>query len=336
MAMTRRLDMEKFIAASGWSDADIVALAPDASARNYFRLVRGNETRIIMDAAPPYEETDFFAAKAEIFRNCGWAVPQIFARDAMHGFLLLEDFGADSFAAQITAGANAQEYYFLAVDALIHLHRQPSSLVTALPVFSPARYTYLVSWLIEWYVPLVQPQPLSRVIREEFFDLWDRHFALLQRVPQHACHMDYQCHNFMDRPGQTGLARCGILDFQDAVVGPIMLDLVMLLENARADVPPAIVEACMARYLAAFPKIDRADFAAAYALASAHNAARILGLFARLKIRDHKSQYLQYLPRNLRYFEQSLQHPALTALRAWFDRYVPAEKRLAIAELRAA
>jgi aminoglycoside/choline kinase family phosphotransferase len=334
--MTRDVKRQEFIAAHGWADATCVPLRQDASARRYYRLSAAKGTRIVMDAAPPFEETSAFAAKQKIFATYGWAVPEISAADFGNGFLLLEDFGDHSFADRLAHGGDAAEFYFMAIDNLIHLHRQSATAARGLPQLGVARLTYLVSWLIEWYVPLVQPETLSRVIREEFFDIWTAQYAVLERVPQHACHLDYQFHNLMDRAGKTGLARVGILDFQDAAFGPVVADLVLLLENARAEVPPAIVTACIERYLAAFPQINRADFDAAFATASAHNAARILGLFARLKIRDGKGQYLQHLPRNLRYFENSLRHPSLSAIRQWFDTYVPPEKRLAIAELRAA
>jgi N-acetylmuramate 1-kinase len=335
--MTRSAALKNFLATHHLHPAEIMPLREDASARRYYRLALADgQTRIIMDAAPPFEETKIFAAKSKILASCGWSVPEIFAADSANGFLLLEDFGDHSFADRLAQGGDAAELYFLAVDNLIHLHRQPLNLVSSLPEWGTPRLTYLVSWLIEWYVPLVQPQTLSRVIREEFIDLWAAQYAVLHRVPRHACHLDYQFHNFMHRPGKSGLARMGILDFQEAAIGPVVADLVMLLENARAEVPPAIVTACIERYLAAFPHIDRADFDAAFATASAHNAARILGLFARLKIRDGKGQYLEHIPRNLRYFEKSLQHPALAAIRDWFDAYVPASKRLAIPGLRAA
>ncbi len=334
--MTREQQIEEFLRQSGWAAAARERLREDASARRYFRLRQNGQSAILMDAAPPYEETGVFTAKAEIFRSYGWHVPKILSSDPVAGFLLLEDFGDESFAASLAHGGNAESLYHDAVAALIHLHAQNNLRAGELPKLDDGRLVYWATWLIEWYVPMIQPQTLSRTIRERFIELWVDAFDVMRAVPHHALHLDFQFHNFMLLAGKNGFARCGILDFQDACFGPITGDLVMLLQNAREDVDQKIVVSCLAKYHNAFPKIPRADFDASYAAFSAHNAMRILGLFARLKIRDGKEQYLQHIPRNLKYLEQSLLHPALAQIREWFDTHVPREKRLLLPGLKVA
>ncbi len=333
-----QIDLQKaqgFLSASGWKDTSIDPLNQDASARKYYRLSQGGKTAILMHAPPPFEETGAFAEKAEIFRHYGWSVPAIHARDAKQGLLLLEDFGNTSFADAIAKGQSAAELYNTATKTLIHLHKQSDKMARKLPPLDDARLTYLTSWLIEWYIPFIQPQALSRVIREKFIDLWVDAFKIMRAAPLHAAHLDYQFHNLMrlDRPG---IAACGVLDFQDACFAPVTCDLVLLLQNARENVDPAIVDASLKDYLAAFPEIDPKAFYASYAVAAAQNAARILGLFARLKIRDGKAQYLKHIPRNLKYLEQSLEHPALAPIRDWFDEHAPKHLRLNIPGLQAA
>ncbi len=328
--------MQKFLHDSGWNTAEIRTMQEDASARKYYRLQKTNQTAILMDAAPPFEEVGEFARKAEIFSSYGLSIPQIYARNDANGFLLLEDFGSTSFAQAMRGGENSGELYRDAVAALVHTHLQSSAAAKKLPTLDDGRLVYLVSWMIEWYVPLVQPQTLSRTIRERFIELWVDAFKIMRAVPQHAIHLDYQFHNLMLLPGKTSFARCGILDFQDACYGPVTADLVMLLQDAREDVPVNVVRTGIEQYLHSFPQINRDDFMASYAVFAAHNAARILGLFARLKIRDGKGQYLRHMPRNLKYFMDNLDHPALAPIREWFDTHVPNHLRLNIPGLQAA
>ncbi len=335
MTQANMQKIQEFLSSSDWSGAKITPLNEDASARKYYRLSQSGKTAILMHAPPPYEETSTFAEKAEIFRHYGWSVPEIYTRDDKQGLLLLEDFGDTSFADAITKGQNPSELYKTATRTLIHLHKQSDKVARKLPPLDDARLTYLTSWLIEWYIPFIQPQALSRVIREKFIDLWVDAFKIMRTAPLHAAHLDYQFHNLM-RLDQPGIAACGVLDFQDACFAPVTCDLVLLLQNAREDVDPAIVDASLKDYLAAFPEIDPKAFHASYAVAAAQNAARILGLFARLKIRDGKGQYLKHIPRNLKYLEQSLEHPALAPMRDWFDSHAPKHLRLNIPGLQAA
>ena len=110
---------------------------------------------------------------------------------------------------------------------------------------------------------------------------------------------------------------------QDAVVGPASYDLVSLLEDARRDIAPALVQAMYRRYEDALPVADRAAFAASYAVMGAQRSAKIVGIFTRLCVRDGKRNYLAHLPRVWRRLERDLDQPALGPVKAWFDRHVP-------------
>lgn len=337
MKNSRADQMQQFLSKTDWKNGTVEALREDASSRRYFRVTQNGRPSVLMDAAPPFEEVASFAEKGEVFRGYGLSVPKIYARDDANGFLLLEDFGNTSFADAARHGAPRPELYQKSVGALIHLHQQPNAAAQKyLPQLDDGRLVYLVTWLIEWYIPFIQPQTLSRTIRERFIELWMDAFKIMRSVPMHAVHLDYQFHNLMALPDRAGIQSCGILDFQDAAFGPVTADLVMLLQDAREDVDPATVQSSLNSYLAAFPAIDKDAFHASYAIFAAHNAARILGLFARLKIRDGKGQYLKHIPRNLAYLEQSLQHPALAPIQEWFDTHVPRHLRLNIPGLAAA
>ena len=124
------------------------------------------------------------------------------------------------------------------------------------------------------------------------------------------------------------MARVGILDFQDALIGPAAYDVASLLQDARVDVPEAMEMALLGRYvrtrLSKNENFDTGAFTLVYAALAAQRATKILGIFARLDRRDGKSQYLHHMPRLWNYLQRSLAHPALVALKAWYDENVPA------------
>ena len=138
---------------------------------------------------------------------------------------------------------------------------------------------------------------------------------------------DFHSPNLIWLGEREGIARVGIIDFQDAVLGPAAYDVVSLLQDARIDVPEAIELALFSRYVkarrAADTTFDAADFAALYAILSAQRNTRLLGTFARLNRRDGKPQYLKHQPRIWAYLNRSLAHPALASLRAWYAANVP-------------
>ncbi|MHB8287256.1 MAG: phosphotransferase, partial [Caulobacteraceae bacterium] len=140
-------------------------------------------------------------------------------------------------------------------------------------------------------------------------------------------HRDYHAENLLWLTQRSGPARVGLLDFQDAVRGHPAWDMLHLLQDARREVSPELEAAMLDRYLAARPHVDRDAFLSDYAAMATVNAARLLGLFARLAVRDGKPKYLAFLPRMWRLLERNLAHPDLAPLKAWFDRYAPAEVR---------
>ncbi len=139
---------------------------------------------------------------------------------------------------------------------------------------------------------------------------------------------DYHVDNLMLLPGRPGVAGCGLLDFQDAVLGPASYDLVSLLEDARRDVPAALRAAMTERYLAAFPGLDRAVFLRSGAILAAQRNCKILGIFTRLWRRDGKPAYLAHIARVWRLIEQEVRRePALTPIADWLDRHLPRRVR---------
>jgi N-acetylmuramate 1-kinase len=281
-----------------------------------------------MDAPPPQEDVGRYVFMARLLRRLGFSAPEVFAEDRGEGFLLLEDFGDDTYTRLLDRGFDEATLYELAVDTLVALqHAVRPSHVSELPPYDMARLLTEVSLLADWYRPAVSGGPLEAEARAEYLASWQAVLPLAEVFPPTLVLRDYHIDNLMllaDRPGVSG---CGLLDFQDAVCGQPSYDLVSLLEDARRDVPGSLQQAMTERYCAAFPRIDRLAFMRSAAILAAQRNCKILGLFTRLWKRDGKPQYLAHIPRVWRLLEQELEHPALAPVAQWLDRHLPPETR---------
>ncbi|MBT5416142.1 MAG: phosphotransferase, partial [Rhodospirillaceae bacterium] len=315
------------LAAAGWADAAREPLPADASFRRYIRLRRGSGTAMVMDAPPPREDVRPFLAVARHLLAMGFSAPRILAEDAAQGFLLLEDLGDATYTRELAAGADEAALYRLATDLLIALHRLPDATAAALPPYDDERLLAEAALLVDWYVPAVTGEALVDALRDEYLALWRTALAAARAVPETLVLRDYHVDNLMVLPDRTGVAACGLLDFQDAVIGPVAYDLVSLLEDARRDLAPNLAEAMIARYLAAFPALDPVALRASYAVLGAQRSAKILGIFTRLCRRDGKPHYLRHIPRVWRLLEEDLRHPALAGIEAWFAQHLPPSLR---------
>jgi len=326
--MTERARLiEHFLAAAGWATARRGLLAADASFRRYERLVRDGETAVLMDAPPPRENVAAFDRIARQLLDLGLSAPRPLAVDAAAGLMLLEDLGDRTFTRALAAGFDESRLYALAVDLLIALHRQWRPVAdAALPPYDDARLLDEAALLTDWALPVLRGAPIPPAVRESYLAAWRAVLPRAHAAPASLVLRDYHVDNLMLLDGRATIAACGLLDFQDAVVGPRSYDLVSLLEDARRDIDPAVVLAMLERYLAAFPELDRAAFLDSYAVLGAQRAAKIIGIFTRLDRRDGKPHYLRHIPRVWRLLRAGLEKPVLAPVKAWFDREAPAPR----------
>lgn len=299
-----------FLHHAGWAAADRRHLAGDASDRRYERLTLAGRSAVLMDA-PPGQADDpaAFVSIAHHLRSLGLSAPEILAQDLAHGFLLLEDFGDALFARVIAADEGLETPFYLAATQVLTC-LQAATPPAGLTDLSPADWAEAAAMALDWYRrPIVgdtgDRAGLVAALRDTLGTWADGPRVLILR--------DYHAENLLWLPDRQGLARVGLLDFQLAQMGQPAYDLVSLLQDARRDVTPQTVRAAQAAFIAESGRSET-DFAAAYAAFGAQRALRILGIFARLCLRDAKPGYLRLVPRVWAHLQQNLAHPALASL----------------------
>jgi N-acetylmuramate 1-kinase len=341
----------QFIAESGYSEASRARMRGDASIRSYERLALGDKHAILMnmprrpDGPPvrdgkPYsaiahlaDNVTPFVAMANGLRQRGFSAPAIHHADLDHGFLIIEDLGDEG----VVGGdppAPILERYETAVDLLLALHAQqlPDTLPVAphvehrLPHYDMNAFLIEAELLVDWFLPRLDAAiPDSE--RSSFRALWREMLQPAIDTPPTWVLRDFHSPNLLWLPQRSETARLGLLDFQDAVMGPAAYDLASLLQDARVDVSEQAELALLGRYVRGRgqldPDFDPARFIRLYVTLAAQRASKILGIFARLDMRDRKPQYLRHLPRVWGYLQRSLGHPALEALNAWYIAHVP-------------
>ncbi len=310
-----------FLAAAGWGDAQIVPLAGDASFRRYFRVERGADQAVLMDAPPPNEDPRPFIAVARWLVDHGLSAPRLLATDPAEGLVLLEDFGDVRMRELVDANpALETSVYGDAVALLVDLAAKPAM---ALKPYSMREYQRELAIFTDWYCPALD----LAVDAAAYVALWNEVLVpiIAAQLTPVTVLRDYHSENIMLLPGRDGIARLGLLDFQDALAGHPAYDLVSLLQDARRDVSPSL-EAAMRAHYAASANPD-ARFDDAYHILGVQRNLKILGIFTRLWKRDDKPRYLSFQPRMWAYIERSLGHPALSPVKAWLDDNIPPEKR---------
>ena len=349
--LQRAMATVRLLREAGWGDARRAFMLGDASTRAYERLTRpGGETAILMISPPradgppvrdgkPYsaiarlaEDIRSFIAIDNGLRAQGFSAPLIIAHDSDAGLAVIEDLGGETFNA---GSAPVAERYSEAVSALARLHRlnlpgevpiEPGA-NHAIPPYDLDALMIEAELLADWYVPHIARGRLSGAARAGFEQVWRMILREVTDAPATWTLRDFHSPNLIWLGHRTGLARVGLIDFQDCVLGHPAYDLVSLLQDARISVPDALELRLLGHYAhqrrLSDPGFDMAGFARAYAILGAQRATKILGIFARLDKRDRKPAYLAHLPRIERYLAKNLNHPALSELKLWYEEHLP-------------
>ena len=308
-----------FVAHHGWSAATQVPIAQDASKRNYHRLIDGQSRAILMDTPPEAaESTRSFEQIATYLRGIGLGAPQVYACDHDLGVMIVQDLGTLRFADEFRTHPELQpERYGAAIDALAHLAQ--SDPCADLPQMDANRYLTLLDRLFDFYCC----DPVSQDQKTDFLGQLSDHaqpvFTTIFCTTLRDCHAE----NLIWTPDAMGLARVGMIDFQDAVVSHPCYDVVSLLYDVRRDIDPALRDQMLNRYRLHLG-YDIDQFSQACAVLNLLRNLRILGGFARLAAQDGKYHYLDWTPRTWNFVLQALAHPQLTALRDVIKSTIPA------------
>ncbi|MEZ5691857.1 MAG: phosphotransferase [Rickettsiales bacterium] len=321
--MVRQKQIEEFLGNTEFAGADIVPLAGDASARRYARVMAGGTQAMVMDS--PVGSLENFAAFikiAEYLRQVGYSAPAIFARDTDKGFLLLEDFGDNSFTSIIanSVGDSESTMYESAIEVLACWHNSAMK-IDSVPLYDDELYLREVSLFPDWFLVKSLGKEKVAMLRNEYMGIWSDILGKFSLQKNTLVHRDYHADNLMWLERRSGTDKVGLLDFQDAVMGDAAYDVVSLLEDARRDVGANLAEDMVKLYLDK-TGIDADYFHNAYDVLGAQRNSKIIGIFTRLAVRDGKEHYLKMLPRVWKYLERDLRNPLLADLRVWLEQYV--------------
>lgn len=302
--MNRMGLIENFLSDTSWSDSKIEILAGDASPRKYYRVVNPDGKPAVVMDAPPQLGNDIgpFLEIAQHLVASGLRAPKIFKFDTNSGMILLEDLGDDLFFNLVEhAPEKESELYHAALDVLDHL--ADCTLPNDILPYGPKEMADAAGLAPIWYGPDQDAMAISNQVEKTLQQLdWDRPALVLR---------DYHAQNLLWLP-ETGLARVGLLDFQDAQAGHRLYDAVSLIFDARRDVSQTVVTELTDRLRSTYRLNDEFDFA--FHALSAQRNLRILGVFGRLCARDAKPGYIDLIPRVWRNLQNDLQHPGLSEL----------------------
>ncbi|TPJ19798.1 tRNA (adenosine(37)-N6)-threonylcarbamoyltransferase complex ATPase subunit type 1 TsaE [Mesorhizobium sp. B2-7-3] len=353
--MARSLAMRGFLGSTGWGQARRRHFIGDASARSYeIVTLAGEAPRVLMNSprlvlGPPVRDGKPYAVIAHTAQSvsafvaidrallaAGVAVPRIDAQDLDQGFLLLEHLGSEGFLDG--NGEPVAERYEAAAELLAMMHGKAwphrmeaaPGVVHDVPPFDRDAMLIEADLLIDWYVPAISGEPASEALRSGYHKIWNALLDRLQGSEYTLMLRDFHSPNIIWRGERSGLDRLGIVDVQDALIGPCAYDVASLAMDARVTMAPEIEKRTLDAYVAARHAaggFDEESFLEAYAIMAAQRNSKILGIFVRLEKRDGKPYYLRHLPRIRDYLRRALSHPTLADLRDFYSAHGLLEER---------
>jgi N-acetylmuramate 1-kinase len=344
--IARSLAIRTFLSEAGHAHARRRHLSGDASVRAYERIHTQDDepAKILMDAArhkpgPILRDGKYyqqlahiaedvipFVAISELLRKRGFAAPAIYARDLEQGLLLIEDLGSEGILD--AEGRPIAERYAEGARLLARLHAQPAEreiaiaegIVHHVPDFDRTAIKIETSLLIDWYLPWKRGAPASDAERDGYFAIWDQLIDVLGSAEKNLLLRDFHSPNILWRPDRTGLDRIGVIDFQDAMIGPTAYDLAALVQDARVTIDRLLADRLMEAYVSerkALGAFDEAAFLRDWHLMAAQRNCKLAGIWVRLMQRDGKPGYMKHMPRTFAYLQHALGHEVLTPLREW-------------------
>lgn len=346
--INRSLSIRRFLDVSGYGDARRRHLSGDASARAYETIsTHDRAPMILMDAArhkpgPILEDGKYYQQLAHIAENCipfvaidrdlrakGFSAPDIYESDLDAGILLIEDLGRDGVLDADGKPIAARYIESARVLAALHGHKVTpkiaigDGIVHTVPDFDRRAMKIETRLLLDWYLPWKRGEQASDAERQDYAAVWDGLIDLLSTSETNLLLRDFHSPNIIWREHETGLKRIGLIDFQDAMIGPTAYDVASLTQDARVTVEPALTAQMLEAYIAARQAngtFDKDTFMRDWHIMSAQRNCKLVGIWVRLMQRDGKPGYMKHMPRTFAYLETALTHPALAPLKDWCAR----------------
>ena len=263
-------------------------LAGDASNRKYFQYFSSKKNYVVMYDNDHKNLKDFIKVTKILKKFV--VVPSIIHDLSKQSILVLENFGPTKYAEIITK-KNRKKIYMLAVDTIFDIQKIRSS---DLSKYSLNMFIAESNLFFDWYLKNFKSNK-TNLLKKEFNSLFKSYLSCID-IPQVIVHRDFHIDNLFYLSKSNNI-RCGLIDYQDAVIGPCTYDLLSLTQDARIDVPKQLEYELINYFLEANLKIKREDFMLSYNLLAIQRHMKVLGIFSRLSLRDNKDQYLQHLPR---------------------------------------
>lgn len=341
---TRRI--RDLIGAAGFAGAQRLHVVGDVSAKAFERIVGEDGTTAILMNAPAREpgppvwngrtydavahralDVTPFLAIGSALADAGVHVPKVIASDAAEGLVLMEDLGSESIAD--AHGKPIAERYEAAIDLLAHIHgrRWPEEVAFEgqtyrVPAYDTEALLIEISLFADWHVPHARGSAFPPDERHDFLEAWRGVLETVDSTPTTWVMRDFHSPNILWQETGRGLARLGVIDIQDTLVGHPAYDVASLAQDARVDIGEALEARLVDRYRAARrdadPQLDDTAFASAYAILGAQRATKVLGAFTRLTFHDGRTGYGAHIPRMKTILARNLQHPVLSSLRVWY------------------
>ncbi|OJT48150.1 MULTISPECIES: aminoglycoside phosphotransferase family protein [Pseudomonas] len=313
--------LAKLFAEQGWGTvppATLTAASSDASFRRYFRWEGDGRSFVVMDAPPPQENCKPFVDIAFLLAKSGINVPKIYAEDLERGFLLLNDLGNKTYL-DVIDGENADALFHDALQALLAFQQLP--MVAPLPSYDVALLRRELELFPEWYVKHELGVEFDAAQQQQWQHISELLIESALAQPKVLVHRDYMPRNLMlSEPNP------GVLDFQDAVYGPVTYDVTCLFKDAFLSWPEERVRGWLESYwqqasaLDIPVQADFEDFLRASDLMGVQRHLKVIGIFARICHRDGKPRYLADVPRFFSYIEAVIaRRPELAELQALFS-----------------
>lgn len=315
-------DYSRFLAEAGWEDATVAQMGADMGLRRYCDLQKPDGARaLLMDMSNAgYEESlGTFVSIANYLNENNIKAPDILHSDFDEGLSVIEHFGSTSFGDALHGGEDKNRIYDIATDVLYKMRQNLTQNGLDLGGYKQARVWERLEQFVDFYMPVaaaVEPT------EDAHKDLWTAMAEIEGHLPEPLsgfCHADYHLENLMWCPDRAD--GYGLIDFQDAFWGPLVYDLLNLLEDARVTVPEDIKKSAKEKYCQGMSDAERASFDAWYTYLSMHFHCRVIGLFVKFSKENNSTDFLVNIPRLQNYIKGHLKNPVMASMKNFMEKY---------------